>query len=52
MGCKGTECKLSKIYPRSNASLACDCECYFDTEDGKNVLELYKQKFPQHFKTE
>jgi hypothetical protein len=41
--CKVDRCLLSEIYPNSDASLACDCECYLI--DNQKNLKYYEEKF-------
>ncbi len=43
--CPEHKCFLSLIYPNSDASLACDSDCYFSKgEDGEKHLKHYKKK--------
>lgn len=53
-GCPENKCFLNLIHPNSDASLACDMECYFKKgEDGENYLKHYVNqnhlKFEQLF---
>jgi hypothetical protein len=46
--CDPTCCALTKIYPNSDASLACDTECYFCKEgEGRPFIISYMKR---HFK--
>ena len=43
--CDGRCCALDKIYPKSEASLACDLDCYFSKKgEGRNYLVSYVKK--------
>ena len=44
------ECALSLIYPNSDANLACDEKCYFETKDGKKNKEWYIKHYPKEMK--
>ncbi len=49
--CDGRCCALSKIYPNSNASLACDEECYFSKEgEGRRYIIQYMKKYFKIFR--
>jgi hypothetical protein len=48
MECKKDKCALSEIYPKTNASIACDCDCYFEYEP--QMIPKYKKKFPTEMK--
>jgi len=47
--CPDNKCFLSLVHPNSDASLACDCDCYFSKNgDGdKKQLEHYIEKYPE-----
>ena len=44
MECKKGKCALSEIYPNTNANIACDCECYFETQ--QDLLNHYRKQYP------
>lgn len=44
--CPDCKCFLNEIYPNSDASLACDSNCYFsEGEEGQKYLKWYINKF-------
>ena len=43
--CPEGKCFLGLIYPNSDATLACACDCYFkEGEDGEKHLQWYIKK--------
>lgn len=49
--CPDCKCFLALIYPNTNASLACDLDCYFSKgKSGEKNLEYYINKFPSQYK--
>ena len=43
--CPVGKCFLMLIYPNSDASIACDCDCYFkEGEGGEKYLQSYIKK--------
>ena len=44
MECKKDKCALQLAHPKSNASLACDCDCYFKEEPSH--IKMYIKRFP------
>ena len=49
INCKNNVCLLDFLYPKnSEASLACDMECYFENE-GAEFLEDYIKRFPERY---
>ena len=50
--CPEGKCLLMKIYPKSNAGLACDSECYLTHDDNKRSKfwsAYYKRKWKEFF---
>ena len=49
--CDGKCCALTKIYPNSDASLACDMECYFSKDgDGRGYIISYMKRYFKIFR--
>ncbi len=50
MKCKEKMCLLEAIYPRTEASLTCDCECFLQVNcDNKNLIYFYKNANPNYW---
>ena len=50
--CPDGQCLLRKVYPKSNAGLACDSECILTHDDvkySKYYGEMYEKEFKKHF---
>jgi len=49
--CDGKCCALDKIHPNSDASLACDTECYFSKEgEGRPFIIRYMKRYFKIFR--
>lgn len=49
--CDGRCCALDKIYPNSDAGLACDTECYFSKgEEGRKFIISYMKRYFKIFR--
>jgi hypothetical protein len=49
--CPECKCFLDLACPNSDASLACDSDCYFsEGEDGEKYLQTYIKKYPEAWK--
>ena len=47
--CPECKCLLSLVYPNTNANMACDCKCYFETKEGKKELQNYIDNYPKQY---
>lgn len=47
MPCIKNECALVNIFPKSNAGMACDINCYLDNDEAKDKRDKYKKEYPK-----